>query len=326
MTEAVLVTGGAGYIGSHACKALSNAGYLPVTVDNLSSGHRDFVKWGPLFEADIRDSVVLNDAFAEHRPVAVMHFAAHAYVGESVADPQKYYDNNVTGSLSLLAAARRAGVQRIVFSSTCATYGQPDNLPITEDTPQRPINPYGRSKLMIEEMLSDFDTAYGMRSIALRYFNACGADPDGEIGEDHDPELHLIPRVIYRAMGKNIDLTVFGTDYPTPDGTALRDYIHVTDLAEAHVLALRRLIDTDHSDRINLGVGRSYSVLEVIEAARAVSGHIFTYETALKRSGDPVELLASVARAKEQLGFTASRSSLDDILTTAFAWHGQRHV
>jgi len=325
MLKNVLVTGGAGYIGSHACKALSQAGFTPVVYDNFSTGHRDFVKWGPLVEGDIRDREALDVAFAEYAPVALMHFAALTYVGESVTEPAKYYHNNVSGSLQLLEAAKQAGVLRVVFSSTCATYGQPETLPMTEDTPQVPINPYGQSKKMVENILADFDHAYGMRSICLRYFNACGGDPDGEIGEDHDPELHLIPRVIFRGMGKNIELTVFGDDYPTPDGTALRDYIHVTDLAEAHILALNKLMSGGASDRLNVGLGKSYSVLEVIKAASRITGTEITYELGPRRAGDPAELTASVEKAKASLGFTASRSDLDNILHSAWKWHEKRH-
>lgn len=226
-SQHILVTGGAGYIGSHCCKALSRAGYRPIAYDNLSTGHAYAVKWGPLERGDLHDRARLDEVISQYKPAAILHFAAFAYVGESVRDPGKYYRNNVAGSFTLLEAARDHGIKNFVFSSSCATYGVPDQLPITEETPQRPINPYGRTKLMVEEIIRDFDAAYGLRSMILRYFNAAGADPDGEIGEDHDPETHLIPLVIDAALGKRKDITVFGTDYPTKDGTCIRDYVHV---------------------------------------------------------------------------------------------------
>ena len=239
--QSILVTGGAGYVGSHACKALAGAGYLPVVFDNLSRGHREAVRWGPLVEGDIADQALLRAAIEQHRPSAIMHFAAYAYVGESVTDPAIYYRNNLGGSLSLLEAMRDTGVDKIVFSSTCATYGIPDTMPIDERAPQLPVNPYGETKLAIERALHWYGMAYGMRSVSLRYFNAAGADPDGEIGERHEPETHLIPLVVEAALGRRPQIDVFGTDYPTPDGTAIRDYIHVCDLADAHVRALEHL-------------------------------------------------------------------------------------
>ncbi len=232
----ILVTGGAGYIGSHACKALANAGYMPVTYDNLVYGHREAVKWGPLEEGDIADPIRLESVLRKYGPKAVMHFAAYAYVGESVENPSKYYRNNVAGTLTLLDTMRTCAVDKLIFSSTCATYGMPEQIPITEDHPQNPINPYGRSKLMIEWILKDYAAAYGLKYVSLRYFNAAGADPDGEIGEDHDPETHLIPLVLDVALGRRDHLNIFGTDYDTTDGTCIRDYIHVTDLADAHLL------------------------------------------------------------------------------------------
>ena len=234
MSQAILVTGGAGYVGSHACKALARAGYRPVVYDNLSRGQREAVRWGPLVEGDLADATRLSAALAEHRVSAVMHFAAFAYVGESVAEPALYYRNNVGGTLSLLEAMRQAGVGEIVFSSTCATYGTPDAVPIREDAPQRPVNPYGETKLAIERALHWYGQAYGLRSVALRYFNAAGADPEGEIGEYHEPETHLVPLVLQAALGQRPQIDIYGTDYPTPDGTAIRDYIHVQDLADAH--------------------------------------------------------------------------------------------
>ena len=235
MTRSVLVAGGAGYVGAHTCKSLARAGFLPVVLDNLSTGHREFVRWGPLVQADLRDTATVADTIRRHACVAVLHFAAFAYVGESVSDPAKYYDNNVAGTLSLLAGMRTAGCDALVFSSTCAVYGQPAQVPIVEVTPPDPINPYGASKLMVERILSDFRPAYGLRSVALRYFNACGADPDNEIGELRDPETHLIPRAMMALQGHIDDFAVFGTDFDTPDGTAIRDYVHVADLADAHV-------------------------------------------------------------------------------------------
>src|SRR5579862_4555623 len=235
MSQSILVTGGAGYVGSHACKALANAGYRPVVYDNLSRGHRTAVRWGPLVEGDLHDRPRLVATLHEHQITAVVHFAAFAYVGESVADPERYYTNNVGGTLALLGAMREAGVARIVFSSTCAVYGTPDTVPITEATAKAPLSPYGETKLAIERALHWYAGAYGLRYAALRYFNAAGADPDGEIGEDHEPETHLIPLVVRAALGTGAPVAVFGTDYPTPDGTAIRDYIHVNDLADAHV-------------------------------------------------------------------------------------------
>lgn len=249
----VLVTGGAGYIGSHACKALSQKGYTPITYDNLVHGHRWAVRWGPLEVGDINDRARLNAVIQQYRPEAIMHFAAYAYVGESVLDPGKYYRNNVAGSLTLLEAARDHGIDKFIFSSSCATYGTPEQIPIPEAHPQHPINPYGASKLMIERMLADFGSAHGLRSISLRYFNAAGADPDAKIGECHDPETHLIPLILDVAAGKRPVLTIFGEDYDTPDGTCIRDYIHVTDLADAHLLALQLLDRGEESTVFNLG-------------------------------------------------------------------------
>lgn len=317
----VLVTGGAGYIGAHACKALAAAGYTPVTYDNLVYGHREAVRWGPFEQGDIQDRARLDAVIAEHRPEAVMHFAAFAYVGESVSDPAKYYRNNVAGTLTLMEAMRDAGIGRIVFSSTCATYGIPDATPITEDTPQRPINPYGASKLMVERMLADFEVAHGLNWIALRYFNAAGADPDGEAGEDHDPETHLIPLTLDAACGRLDKLTVYGDDYDTPDGTCLRDYIHVADLADAHVLALRALERGGASRPYNLGNGRGFSVLEVIETVRAVTGLSPNYEIGPRRPGDPAALVADAEQARRELGWRPQYGALEDIVRTAWAWH-----
>lgn len=319
--KTVLVTGGAGYIGSHACKALARAGYLPVAYDNLVHGHRDAVKWGPLEEGDIADRSRLDAVIVRHRPAAVMHFAAHAYVGESVGDPGKYYRNNVAGSLHLLEAMRDHGIDRMVFSSTCATYGEPQRLPLGEDHPQHPINPYGASKLMVERMLADFGAAHGLRSTCLRYFNAAGADPDGEIGEAHDPETHLVPLLLQAAAGARPHVTVFGEDYPTADGTCVRDYIHVTDLADAHVLALRALEPGRGSSVYNLGNGRGFSVREVVEAVRRVTGREVPVVVGPRRDGDPPVLVGDASRIRAELGWEPALGALDDMIGTAWRWH-----
>jgi UDP-arabinose 4-epimerase len=325
-TKNILVTGGAGYIGSHACKALAKAGYTPVTYDNLTYGHEWAVKWGPLEKGDICDRERLDEVLARYRPEAAMHFAAFAYVGESVSDPAKYYRNNVYGSLSLLEALRDHGVSNFVFSSTCATYGVPDQIPIPETQTQRPINPYGASKLMVEQMLRDFEIAHGIKWIALRYFNAAGADPDNEIGEAHDPETHLIPLVLDAASGRQENITVFGADYDTRDGTCVRDYIHVTDLAEAHVLALQALECGAPSAAYNLGNGTGYSVSEVIAAARRVTGINIPTVMSGRRPGDPTTLVGDASRAHTELGWQPRFFELDQIVSTAWAWHQRMNV
>lgn len=317
----VLVTGGAGYIGSHACKALSRAGYLPVTYDSLVYGHDWAVKWGPLERGDILDRARLDEVIEAYKPNAIMHFAAFAYVGESVSDPGKYYKNNVVGSLNLLEAARDFGIEQFVFSSTCATYGVPEALPITEDTPQCPINPYGASKLMVERMIADFGAAHEMRSVILRYFNAAGADPDGEIGESHDPETHLIPLVLDAASGLRPDVTIFGTDYDTPDGTCTRDYIHVTDLADAHVKALVALQAGCHSAIYNLGNGRGFSVKQVVDSVERVAGGRVPVRYGGRRAGDPASLVSDASRVREEMGWRPQFVDLDEIVRTALAWH-----
>ncbi len=320
-SDVVLVTGGAGYIGSHACKALARAGFKPVVYDNLSYGHEAAVRWGPFELGDILDSQRLSEVCERHRPVAVMHFAAFAYVGESVVDPAKYYHNNVVGSLTLLETMRACGVRKIVFSSTCATYGVPDVLPIGEATPQRPINPYGASKLMVERILSDFGSAYDLGWTALRYFNAAGADLDGEIGEDHDPETHLIPLVIDAASGRRGPVSVFGTDYDTPDGTCIRDYIHVADLADAHVLALKALCAGAPSDVYNLGNGQGFSVREVIAAVEQVCGRPVPARMMARRPGDPAALVSDATKARKQLDWRPKIPELDRIVDSAWKWH-----
>lgn len=318
----VLVTGGAGFIGSHACKALARAGHVPVAYDTLEVGHADAVRWGPLVVADVRDGAALRAALAEHRIDAVMHFAAYAYVGESVRDPARYYGNNVSGMIALLDACRSGGVGRVVFSSSCATYGLPDRLPITEDTLQRPINPYGHTKLICEQMLRDHAAAYGLRYVALRYFNAAGADPEGELGERHNPETHLIPLALMAASGQGGPLGILGTDYDTPDGSCIRDYIHVADLARAHVLALGHLMDGGANLALNLGSGQGHSVREIVAAVERVSGRKVPMRELPRRPGDPPVLTADPARAAQVLGFRTTHSTLDRILRDAAPWFG----
>lgn len=320
MMPRVLVTGGAGYIGSHACKALAAAGFLPVAFDDLSRGHASAVKWGPLVHGNLLDEAALDDAFAMHRPVAVLHFAGLAYVGESVEDPLAYYRTNVCGSLALADALRRHGAPPIVFSSSCAVYGVSAAGVIDEQHPRAPINPYGRSKNMVECLLRDCGHAYGVRSVCLRYFNCAGADPDGELGEDHDPEPHIIPRILAAAAGELEVLEIYGGDYPTPDGTAVRDYVHVSDLAAAHVAALRYLLDGGDSIALNLGIGRGYSVRDVIGAGERVTGRRIRTRVRDRRPGDPPVLVASPDLAHAVLGWQARYDDLDDMIATAWAW------
>jgi UDP-arabinose 4-epimerase len=316
----VLVVGGAGYIGSHCCKALALAGYNPVTYDNLIYGHEWAVKWGPLEQGDILDRARLDYVLTVHRPSAILHFAAFAYVGESVVDPGKYYRNNVVGSLILLEAARDHGVEHFVFSSTCATYGAPISVPIHESSPQRPINPYGASKLMVERMLADFGSAYGLKWVALRYFNSAGADADGEIGELHEPETHLIPLIFDACSGRRQNVTIFGTDYDTHDGTCIRDYIHVSDLADAHVRAVQALSKDAASASYNLGNGRGFSVREVIDAVERITGLPVPSVFGERRSGDPPVLVSDAAKARSELGWQPRYSGLDNIIRTAWSW------
>ncbi|MBR9651453.1 UDP-glucose 4-epimerase GalE [Thalassovita aquimarina] len=317
----ILVTGGAGYIGSHACKALALAGHRPVVIDNLSRGHADAVKWGPLVKSDLRDTDRVRAALRAHRIEAVIHFAAFAYVGESTQNPGLYYDNNLRGMISLLDAMQAEAVNQIVFSSSCATYGIPDQLPITEAAPQNPINPYGRSKLVCEWMMQDAATAWGLRYAALRYFNAAGSDPEGEIGERHDPETHIIPLALLAAAGQG-ELKLFGDDYPTPDGTCFRDYIHVTDLARAHVLALDHLSGGADSLAVNLGTGTGHSVREVVDAVARVTGREVPVVVAPRRAGDPPVLTADPSLAADLLGFRADYTDLDRIVADAAPWFG----
>ncbi|MFN3523104.1 MAG: UDP-glucose 4-epimerase GalE [Phenylobacterium sp.] len=318
--QTVLVTGGAGYVGSHVCLRLAEAGFQPVVYDNLSNGHAEFVKWGPLEVGDIRNPARLDAVFAEYKPVAVLHFAALIEVGESVKEPGRFYDNNVAGAICLIEAARRAGVNALVFSSTCATYGAPERVPLDETHPQAPLNPYGRTKLMVEQVLRDLDRYAGFRSISLRYFNAAGADPQGRIGERHEPETHAIPLAIRAAMGLGANFRLMGEDYPTPDGTAVRDYIHVLDLADAHVLALKRLLAGGPTDAFNLGTGAGTSVRQLIASIQRSSNIAFEVERAPRREGDAPVLVADNRKAREILGWTP-RFNLDDIIDSAWRWH-----
>lgn len=324
----ILVTGGAGYIGSHTVLALKLAGFDVIVLDNLVYGHRDLVEQVlqvKLVPGDINDQALLNDLFKTHEIAAVMHFSAYAYVGESVTDPAKYYRNNVTGTLTLLEAMLAASVKKFVFSSTCATYGVPQVVPIPEDHPQNPINPYGATKLMVERILSDFDGAYDFKSVRFRYFNAAGAHPEGLLGEDHNPETHLIPLVLLAALGKRESISVFGTDYPTPDGTCIRDYIHVTDLADAHVLGLEYLLKGGNSEVFNLGNGNGFSVKEVIDTAKTVTRKDIKVVECDRRPGDPPSLIGSGEKARKILGWNPQYSSLEDILSHAWQWHQKRH-
>lgn len=316
----VLVTGGAGYIGSHACKALALAGHEPVVYDSLEYGFREFVRWGPLEEGNTLDGERLAAVIRQHRPAAVMHFAAYIAAGESVGNPGKYYWNNTAGTLSLLRAMQAEGVDRLVFSSTAAVYGNPAYTPIDEGHPLAPINPYAHSKLMVEQLLRDYDAAHGFRFVALRYFNAAGADPDGELGECHEPETHLIPLALRATLGGGKPLTIYGDDYDTPDGTAVRDYIHVSDLAGAHVAALTRLLDGQPSATANLGVGKGYSVRDVLTAIERVAGRPVPATMGPRRPGDPTELVANAGRARELLGWTPQFDDLNAIIETAAAW------
>jgi UDP-arabinose 4-epimerase len=325
VAPSVLVTGGAGYIGSHACKALAAAGYTPVTLDNLVHGHPWAVRWGPFVRGEVADEALVRSVLREHRIQMVMHFAGYGYVGESMLAPGKYFENNVSSSVALLNAMRAENANCLVFSSTCATYGIPRSVPIDEDHPQQPVNPYGESKLFVERMLAWFGAAHGLRYAALRYFNAAGADADGEAGEDHDPETHLIPLAIDAALGRRPPVAIFGTDYPTPDGTAIRDYIHVTDLAVAHVEALRRLQAGADDLRLNLGTGRGHSVREVIRTIGEVGGRPVPVTEAPRRPGDPPLLVAASGRAGRLLGWTPRHSDLRNIVATAWRWHSS-HV
>ncbi len=324
----ILVTGGAGYIGSNTVLALKQAGYEVVILDNLVYGHRDLVEQVlqvELIEGDTADRDLLDNLFKSRKITAVMHFSAYAYVGESVSNPAKYYRNNVIGTITLLEAMLAAEVKKFVFSSTCATYGVPEIVPIPEDHPQNPINPYGATKLMVERILADFSQAYDFKSVRFRYFNAAGADPNGLLGEDHNPETHLIPLVLQTALGKRESISIFGTDYPTDDGTCVRDYIHVSDLADAHVLGLKYLIEGGDSAFFNLGNGNGFSVKEVIETARLVTGKDIKAVECDRRPGDPPALIGSAEKARKILGWQPQYTNLKDIMIHAWEWHKKRH-
>jgi UDP-glucose 4-epimerase len=316
----VLVVGGAGYIGSHMVKRLGRAGCDVLTLDNLSSGHRDAVLFGEFVEGDLADRALLDQIFSTRQIDAVMHFASFIQVGESMCDPAKYYQNNVVNSLNLLNAMRTHEVRRIIFSSTAAIFGEPEYAPIDENHPKTPINPYGKTKLMLEQALADYDRAYGLKSICLRYFNAAGADPDGELGERHDPETHLIPLVLQAASGRRDNISVFGQDYNTPDGTCIRDYIHIADLCEAHWLGLQSLMDGGDSQAYNLGNGNGFSVQEVIDAASRVTGRNIPVVHGPRRDGDPARLVADAALVKQVLGWVPQYAELETIISHAWHW------
>lgn len=322
MSKTVFVTGGAGYVGSHCAKAFAQAGWTVVTYDDLSRGHRDLVKWGGLIEGDILDERALSDAMRKVKPDAVAHFAALAYVGESMVSPEIYYRNNVRGTMNLLDAMLEVGVQEMVFSSSCATYGVSNDL-ITETTPQNPINPYGRSKLICEKMIRDYGDAHGIRSVLLRYFNAAGCDADGETGERHDPEPHVIPLAIRGAMDGTFTFNIFGGDYDTPDGTCVRDYVHVTDLADAHCRALNYLSNGGQSDVFNLGTGHGCSVLQLADAVSKIAGKAVPRVITDRRAGDPPSLVASADKAARLLGWQPQHSDMETILATAWKWFEQ---
>lgn len=317
----ILVIGGAGYIGSHMSKYLSRHGYNPIVLDNLVCGHAGAVKWGPFYEGAMDDAAILHRIFSGHQIAAVMHFAAFCYVGESVVKPARYYQNNVAGPIALLDFMLESKVRNFIFSSSCAIYGEPDKTPITEDLQKRPINPYGRTKLMVEQMLDDYGTAYGLRSVCLRYFNAAGADPEGELGEDHRPETHIIPLLLKTALGQRPHVDLYGDDYNTPDGTCIRDYIHIQDLAQAHLIALERLLAGSPGGKYNLGNERGYSVKEVVETARRVTGRDIPIRIVERRPGDPAILVSSSEKAIKELKWRPEFPEIEAIVRTAWRWH-----
>ena len=321
----VLVTGGAGYIGSHACKALKAVGFTPVTYDNLVTGWQDAVKFGPFEQGDLLDRVRLDQVFAQYQPIAVMHFAALSQVGESMAEPGKYWRNNVMGSLNLIEAAVAANCLNFVFSSTCATYGDQDNVVLDEDSPQFPINAYGASKRAIEDILRDFGVSHGLHHVIFRYFNVAGADPEGQVGEFHQPETHLVPLMLDAIDGKRDQLTIFGTDYDTPDGTCIRDYVHVCDLVDAHVLGLKWLRDGKPNRVFNLGTGSGFSVRDVIQHSREVTNQAVPFTEGSRRAGDCTKLVSGSQRAVEELGWKPTRSTMRDMITDAWRWHQTGH-
>lgn len=322
----ILVAGGAGYIGSHTCKALAQAGYLPITLDSLVMGHAEAVKWGPFHQGDIRDKALVRELVGRYGVKGAVHFAAHSLVGESTRDPAKYYDNNVGAGLAFVSALVEAGVDALVFSSTAAVYGVPQFSPIPEEHALDPINPYGASKLAFEQALRWIEAAHGLRTTVLRYFNAAGADPDGETGELHEPETHLIPLLCRAVLGDGPPLTVFGADYDTIDGTAVRDYVHVSDLADAHVLALKRLLEGGCSLTLNLGAGEGATVLQIIQAAEQATGRPVPYKMGPRREGDPVSLVANTHLARTELGWRPKRSDLQTMIADAFRWHQRQQM
>ena len=321
----ILVTGGAGYIGSHACKALAAAGYTPVTFDNLCTGWQDAVKFGPFEQGDLLDRARLDEVFKKHKPAAVMHFAALSQVGESMIDPGKYWRNNVSGSLNLIEAAADSGCLNVVFSSTCATYGEHDNIVLDENTPQKPVNSYGASKRAIEDILENFEASHGVKSVIFRYFNVAGADPEAEVGEFHQPETHLIPLMLDAIDGKRPALTIFGTDYDTPDGTCIRDYVHVCDLVDAHVLGIKWLEDKKGSRVFNLGTGNGFSVREVVDNSRSVTNRDVPIVEGERRPGDCTRLVSGSSRAVTELGWKSTRSDMASMIADAWRWHQNGH-
>lgn len=317
----ILIVGGAGYIGSHVNKLLTEKNYETIVLDNLSCGHKESIKWGEFCQVDLADVDKLDEVFTNYDIDAVMHFSSFIEVGESVQNPEKYYTNNVVNTMNLLNVMKKHDVKKFIFSSTCATYGVPQKIPLVEDHPQNPINPYGWTKLMVERILKDYDAAYGLKSVILRYFNASGADESGEIGEAHDPESHLIPLILDAAIQKRDNIKIFGTDYDTPDGTCIRDYIHVTDLADAHLLALKYLEKENTSNEFNLGNGRGFSVREVIDSVKKVTGRTFNVVETQRREGDPAILIGSSKKAQELLGWNPQYADIDKIVETAWNWH-----
>jgi len=320
----VLVAGGAGYIGAHMCKLLALHGYTPIVVDNLTFGHKEFVKWGPLIVGDIADKDLIRQTIRTYKPIAVFHFSAFTYVGESVTEPKKYYQNNVVGTINLLDSIIEMGVKSFIFSSTCATFGIPQTEFLSETHPQNPINPYGMSKLIIEKCIADYSRAYDLKSVIFRYFNAAGADPDGEIGEDHQPETHLIPIVLDVALKKREFVSIFGDDYPTPDGTCIRDYIHINDLGSAHLLGLEYLIKKGETTSFNLGNGQGFSVKEIISKTEEITGHSIPTQISPRRAGDPPKLVGDSEKARSVLGWNPQFHRIEDIISTAWNWHQKR--
>jgi UDP-glucose 4-epimerase len=323
--DRVLVAGGAGYIGSHACKALAKAGYIPVVYDNLSTGWQDAVKFGPFEQGDLLDRGRIDEVLAAHKPVAIMHFAALSQVGESMDYPGLYWNVNVQGSLNLIEAAVAAGVKKFIFSSTCATYGDQDNVVLNENSVQKPINAYGASKRAVEDILCDFERRYGLHHVIFRYFNVAGADPEGEVGEFHKPETHLVPLMLDAIDGKRDALTIYGTDYPTPDGTCIRDYVHVCDLVDAHILGLKWLKDGKPSEVFNLGTGSGFSVRAVVEASRAVTNKAVPIIEGSRRAGDCTQLVSGSSKANSELGWEPTRSNLKAMIGDAWRWHQTGH-